>query len=113
MDDTHTRVLLTHRVGPDFQGIFGPRGFGTPKPWSEMTVEERQDTPGDYEAQSSQGAVSLHSEEHMVTSDIGIGWQRRVLTQQIEKVAKGEDPVSVAFCPGDETIHVPSGNFFL
>lgn len=112
VDDTHTRVLLTQRVKPDFQGIFGKRGFGTPKPWTEMSVEERQDTPGDYEAQSSQGEVSLHSEEHLVSSDIGIGMQRRLLKQQIEKVANGEDPVGVAFQPGEELIHVPSGNVF-
>ena len=113
VDDTHTRVLLTIRVKPDFMGVFGERGFGTAKPWSEMSIEERQDAPGDYEAQSSQGAVSLHSDEHLTTSDIGIVMQRRFLKEQIEKVGKGEDPVGVAFRAGDEIIHVPSGNFFL
>ena len=112
VDDTHTRVLLTQRVKPGFAGIFGGAGFNTAKPWSQMTIEERQDAPGDYEAQSGQGALSLHSEEHLVTSDIGIGLQRRLLTREIEKVAKGEDPTGAAFRPGDEIIHVPSGNFF-
>jgi nitrite reductase/ring-hydroxylating ferredoxin subunit len=112
VDDNHCRVLLTHRVKPGFQGLFGAKGFGTPKPWSQMTIAERQDMPGDYEAQSSQRAQPLHSEEHLVTSDIGISFQRRLLTLQIEKVSKGEDPVGVAFLPGEELIHVPSGNFF-
>ncbi|MEO7241842.1 MAG: Rieske 2Fe-2S domain-containing protein [Variovorax sp.] len=113
VDDTHTRVLLTMRVKPGFKGVFGDKGFGTPKPWSQMSIEERQDAPGDYEAQSSAGGLSLHSEEHLVTSDIGISHQRRFLKQQIERVANGEDPIGVAFHPADELIHVPSGNFFL
>jgi hypothetical protein len=43
------------------------------KPWHQRTLEERQDQPGDYEAQAGQGPISLHSEEHLVTSDKGIG----------------------------------------
>ncbi|CAN5401455.1 aromatic ring-hydroxylating dioxygenase subunit alpha [soil metagenome] len=112
VDDTHTRAVLTQRVKPGFPGLFGARGFGTPKPWSQMTIEERQDAPGDYEAQSTADGLSLHSEEHLATSDVGIAWQRRLLTQEIEKVARGEDPIGVAFKVGDEVIHVPSGNFF-
>ena len=112
VDDNHCRVLVTLRIKPGFQGIFGPKGFGTPKAWSEMSIEERQDFPGDFEAQSSQGAQPFHSEEHLVTSDVGISLQRRLLAQEIEKVARGEDPVGVAFQPGDEIINVPSGNFF-
>jgi nitrite reductase/ring-hydroxylating ferredoxin subunit len=112
VDDAHCRALVTMRVKPGFVGVFGQKGFGTPKPWTQMTVEERQDMPGDYEAQSSQGAMPAHSEEHLVTSDVGISFQRRLLVQQIEKVARGEDPVGVAFHEGAQWIHVPSGNFF-
>ena len=46
------------------------------KTWGEMTEEEHQRTPGDYEAQAGQGPISLHSEEHLVTSDRGIMMQR-------------------------------------
>jgi len=112
VDDGHCRALVTMRVKPGFEGVFGKKGFGTPKPWTQMTVRERQDMPGDYEAQSSQGAMPAHSEEHLVTSDVGISFQRRLLVQQIEKVARGEDPVGIAFREGEEWVHVPSGNFF-
>jgi hypothetical protein len=88
-------------------------GLSDLKPWSKMSVEERQDRPGDYEAQAGQGPVSLHSEEHLVTSDRGIAMQRRLLEREIAKVEAGGDPLGVVFEPGQETVHVPSGNFYL
>ncbi len=62
-----------------------PKGSESPgiringKTWGEMTEAERQRFPGDYEAQAGQGAISLHSEEHLVTSDRGVMMQRRIL----------------------------------
>src|SRR6202011_1667294 len=32
--------------------------------WSDMTEQEHQRFPGDYEAQVGQGAVTFHSQEH-------------------------------------------------
>jgi hypothetical protein len=81
------------------------------KPWSQMTLEEHQDAPGDYEAQAGQGPISLHSEEHLATSDRGIAMQRRMLERDIKKVMDGGDPTGVYFNQ-DAVIHVPSGNFF-
>src|SRR5690349_6994387 len=51
VDDTHSRILFTMRARP---GADRRRGTGLVnlKPWSQMTVEERQDAPGDYEAQA-------------------------------------------------------------
>ena len=79
-----------------------------------MTFEEHQDAPNDYEAQVSQGPNGMpsHSQEHLVTSDKGIGIQRRVLRREINKVLNGEDPMNVVFELGKEVIRVPSGNFF-
>jgi len=113
VDDTHCRIVMTMRV-PRAGGNPWDRDIGLAKlkPWSRMTVEERQDRPGDYEAQAGQGPISLHSEEHLVTSDIGIGLQRRMLTREIEKVRRGEDPIGTAFTEEEAMIHVPSGNFF-
>ena len=96
----------------DFKGIFAGAGFADAKPWTQMTLEERQDMPGDYEAQSGQSGFSLHSEEHLVTTDIGIGLQRRLLRREIDKVGKGQNPVGIAFEPGAEIVRVPSGNFY-
>jgi nitrite reductase/ring-hydroxylating ferredoxin subunit len=87
-------------------------GMAQMKRWADMTIEERQDNPGDYEAQVGQGPISLHSEEHLATSDRGIAMQRRMMEQQIKTVMEGGDPVGVAFDEKDAVIHVPSGNFF-
>jgi nitrite reductase/ring-hydroxylating ferredoxin subunit len=114
VDDNHMRAVNIAKVGPDFVRPFAELGLGNIKPWSEMTPEERQDAPNDYEAQSTQGPDGFpgHSQEHLATSDKGIGMQRRVLRREIKKVQDGQDPLNVAFEPGTETITVPSGNFF-
>jgi hypothetical protein len=62
-----------------------------------MTAEEHRDYPGDYEAQVSQGPITLHTEEHLVSSDEGVGLLRRVLRQQAAAVARGENPMGTFF----------------
>jgi phenylpropionate dioxygenase-like ring-hydroxylating dioxygenase large terminal subunit len=111
VDDGHSRVLMVLRTKPTTAPGDG-LAIADFKPWGQRTLEERQDQPGDYEAQAGQGAISLHSEEHLVTSDRGIGMQRRMLTRAIEAVRAGRDPLGVAFTEEDATRHVPSGNFY-
>jgi hypothetical protein len=110
VDDSHSRILMTMRLDPQIDFRRGT-GLSQMKRWSEMTLEERQDTPGDYEAQAGQGPISLHSEEHLATSDRGIAMQRRMLEKDIKTVMEGGDPTGVYF-EDDAVIHVPSGNFF-
>ena len=114
VDDHHVRAINLVRVGPDFVRPFADVAIGSMKPWTEMSVQERQDAPGDYEAQSTQGPGGMpgHSQEHLVTSDKGIGLQRRVLRREIKKVLNGENPINTAFEPGTEVVSVPSGNFY-
>ncbi|MDB5459737.1 MAG: phenoxybenzoate dioxygenase, partial [Caulobacteraceae bacterium] len=113
VDDRHSRILMVLRAKRGMADIFDPDvGLASMKPWSQMTVAERQDRPGDYEAQAGQGPISLHSEEHLVTSDRGVAMQRRMLAREIDKVARGEHPVGVAFGPAEQMVHVPSGNFY-
>ncbi|TPG16763.1 aromatic ring-hydroxylating dioxygenase subunit alpha [Sphingomonas koreensis] len=114
VDDGHVRVFNCMKVGPDFTRPFADQGIGQMKPWSEMTFEEHQDAPNDYEAQVSQGPNGLpsHSQEHLVTSDKGIGLQRRVLRREIKKVQNGDDPINLVFNPQEELITTPSGNFY-
>ncbi|MES2260354.1 MAG: Rieske 2Fe-2S domain-containing protein [Pseudomonadota bacterium] len=114
VDDNHVRAVNIMKVGADFVRPFGDVGLGDLKPWSEMTFEEHQDAPNDYEAQSTQGPNGMpgHSQEHLVISDKGIGLQRRVLRREIQKVMNGEDPINVRFEAGQEVIRVSSGNFF-
>ncbi len=82
------------------------------KSWGDMTEEEHQRTPGDFEAQYGQGPISLHSEEHLATSDRGVIMQRKLLMQHMDIVAKGGDPMGVNFDPDKATVHIRSGNFF-
>ena len=111
VDDTHSRILMAMRLNGDLRSFMRGTGFSQMKKWSEMTVEERQDMPGDYEAQVGQGPISLHSEEHLATSDRGVAMQRRMLERDIRAVMEGGDPTGVYF-NDDAVIHVPSGNFF-
>jgi hypothetical protein len=114
VDDAHSRILMTMRTPKTPDGRRPMRGLEAEnfKPWSQRTLEERQDQPGDYEAQAGQGAISLHSEEHLVTSDKGIAMQRRALRRAMETVAAGGHPPLVAFDEAEATIHLPSGNFY-
>ncbi len=89
--------------------IMTPQG----KTWSQMTDDEHQVYPGDYEAQASQGLITLHSEEHLARSDIGVVMLRRMLLKEIDAVAAGKDPSGVAFTEEDALVHIGSGNFYL
>jgi hypothetical protein len=77
-----------------------------------MTAEERQNTPGDYEAQVGQGPMGRHSEEHLASSDRGIIMQRRMLKAQIKIVAEGGDPIGVEFDQSKALVTLRSGNFY-
>jgi hypothetical protein len=108
VDDSHYIQVMVMKLPKD-SPRFGIQING--KGWGEMTAEEHQRFPGDFEAQAGQGPISLHSEEHLVTSDRGIMMQRRLLEQQMEVVARGGDPVGVSFDPANALIKVRSGNF--
>ncbi len=109
VDDSHYVQAMVSKIpaGITFRGM-----LLNGKRWGEMTEAEHQRTPGDYEAQAGQGPISLHSEEHLVTSDRGIMMQRRLLLQQMEVIAKGGDPLGVAFDSGKALVKVRSGNFY-
>jgi len=109
-DDSSYRQAMVMKVSQSFGGRQGITLGG--KSWGQMTEEEHQRTPGDYEAQAGQGPISLHSEEHLVTSDRGVIMQRKLLRQQCEVVAGGGDPLGVAFEPDKALVHVRSGNFY-
>jgi hypothetical protein len=81
------------------------------KSWQEMQEEEHQQHPGDYEAQVGQGPITLHSEEHFGQSDRGVLMIRRMLQQQLDAVAKGEDPIGVSFDPDAPPVEFEAGNY--
>lgn len=85
--------------------------YGRPPPsyHKELTEEEHQKYPGDYEAQTSQGKITFHSEEHFATSDKGIALLRRFLEQQLSMIAEGGDQACVALNEQDAYVRLEAG----
>ena len=81
------------------------------KRWEELTEDEHQQMPGDYEAQVGQGAVTRHSEEQLSGSDRGVTMFRHVWKGGLSAVAAGEDPVFVVRRLGEHHYSVRAGNY--
>jgi len=110
IDDTTTRIYTLYRA-PRGQRVERMRLDG--KTWEELTEEEHQRMPNDYEAQVGQGAITCHSEERLASTDRGVVMFRRRLREQIEAVAAGRDPLGVARDPALALVRVEAGNFLL
>jgi nitrite reductase/ring-hydroxylating ferredoxin subunit len=108
IDDTSFRIYTAGRVTEPGQ-LGRQRSRMNGKPWSELTEEEHQRFPGDWEAQTGQGPITQHSEEHLRTSDRGIVMLRRLLERQVDAVAKGEDPLGVHFDPQAAYVRLEAG----
>ena len=92
IDDTHFRIYVAGKVRT--KGELGAkRSRMNGKLWADLTPEEHQQFPGDWEAQVGQGPITLHSDEHLATSDQGVVMLRRLLQRQLDAVAAGGDPV--------------------
>ncbi|SEC99977.1 Rieske [2Fe-2S] domain-containing protein [Rhizobiales bacterium GAS191] len=110
IDDTSFRIYVAGRVKQ--KGDIGRmRSKFNGKFWWDMTEEEHQRFPGDYEAQVGQGPVTLHSEEHFGQSDRGILMVRRMLQAELEAVASGRDPIGVSFDAKAPSVVFEAGNF--
>jgi len=110
IDDTSFRIYVAGRVKQ--QGdIDRMRSKFNGKFWWDMTEEEHQRFPGDYEAQVGQGPITVHSEEHFGQSDRGILMLRRVLQAELEAVAAGRDPIGVSFDREAPSVVFEAGNF--
>ena len=110
IDDTHFRIYVSGRVTE--QGQHGKmRSRMNGRLWSELNAEEHQRFPGDFEAQTGQGPITLHSEEHFATSDKGIALLRRFLERQLKRVAAGGDPAGVAFDQQSAYVQFGAGNY--
>ncbi len=112
IDDTHTRVFAMVRKRADQQ----PQGlpvYAGEKTWFELSEEDHQRFPGDYETQVGQGPVTLHSTERLASSDRGVSAVRRQFKEQLQLVANGGDPVGVSFDPDDAVVSVIAGNYLI
>jgi hypothetical protein len=108
IDDSSFRIYSAGRV-TESGALAKIRSRFAGRPWDELTPQEHQQMPGDYEVQVSQGAITLHSEEHLVTSDRGVALLRRLLEQQLEVVKAGRDPIGLSFVPADDLVHLEAG----
>ncbi len=117
IDDTNSMTMDINRQPKHFQmpemagGAFGVGSEN--KSWSQMTLEEHQRHPLDYEAQSSQGKITLHSQEHLARSDGGVAMHRRLFKQQCQIVADSGDPVGVAFTEKDRRRSIEARSWML
>ena len=94
IDDTSFRIYVAGRV-KNAGDIGRMRSKFNGKFWWDMTEEEHQQFPGDYEAQVGQGPQTVHSEEHFGQSDRGILMIRRMLSEQLEAMEAGRDPIGI------------------
>jgi len=112
IDDTHYRIYTAGRVTE--RGALGKvRSRPGGKRWRELTEEEHRQFPGDYEAQTGQGPITLHSEEHLAASDKGVALLRRFLEKQLRIVAQGGDPAAVAFDESGVYVRCDAGNYLV
>jgi phenylpropionate dioxygenase-like ring-hydroxylating dioxygenase large terminal subunit len=110
IDDTHYRIYVAGRVREKGELTrFKSRYNG--KTWAELTPEEHQRFPGDTEAQVGQGAITFHSEEHLMSSDQGVAMLRQMFQRQLEALAAGKDPVGVAFTEQDAYVKLDAGQY--
>jgi len=110
IDDTHYRIYVAGRVREKGELTkFKSRYNG--KTWAELTPEEHQKFPGDTEAQVGQGAITFHSEEHLMSSDQGVSMLRILLQKQIDIVASGGNPLGVAFDEGSAYVKFDAGQY--
>jgi hypothetical protein len=110
-DDTSHRAFFAVRAtSPDrlMRIILGIKQNG--KLFFELTEEEKQRFPGDFEAQGSQGPITQHSEETLATSDKTLVMLRRQLRQIVDDVEAGRDPQNAG--PGDTAVRSTTSGVF-
>jgi len=110
IDSTHYLVYNVARAKPGTD-LGAMRSKPNGKDWRDLSEEEHQAFPGDWEAQTSQGEITFHSEEHLASTDKGIAMLRRFLARQVKIVAEGGDPVGWTQTEGEEWIKSEAGNF--
>ncbi|MHB8380718.1 MAG: Rieske 2Fe-2S domain-containing protein [Candidatus Binataceae bacterium] len=93
IDDTNTRIFTVFRIsiGGVPPNKRRPANYSG-KTWFDLDAQGHQRNPGDFEAQVGQGAITLHSEERLASSDRGVAMFRRIYRESIRTVQEGGDP---------------------
>ena len=95
-DDTHCMVIgLRHLGDIDVKGLgrrelLGKQSVDFVGQTGVEPYSERQRDPNDFEAQSSQGAISVHAAENLVAHDAGVAMLRRNLREGFRAVQNGK-----------------------
>jgi len=113
VDSYHHRSFGVARVPKNVEPLYSRRSrmaVFEGKTWWEMSEDEHKRFPGDYEAQSTQGRIPAHSDEHLATSDKGVVMLRRMITRQIRVVQEGGAPQGAD--QDSSMVSVKAGNFF-
>ena len=72
-------------------------GAGDVGQTGDPPYEERQRAPGDWDAWVSQGPITLHSREHLASTDRGVIMYRKLLRRGIRAVREGRAPKGLHF----------------
>jgi len=112
IDATNTRVYAMVRKPKD-QPAQGLPNYDGNRTWFDLSAEEHQRFPGDYETQVGQGPITLHSDEDLASSDRCVSMVRRQFREQVRRVAEGLDPVGVGFDPAAAVQTVIAGNYIV
>ena len=93
LDDTNTMQIGFHRTkeGGPFPMRTNP-GFGQD---ASRPYEERQRTPGDYDAQVNQRTIAVHALEHLASTDRGVSMLRNMVRRGMRLVQDGADVHSI------------------
>ncbi len=122
VDDADTRVIAWANFGERGD----PHGWNTPEGIDQIEqgevfdrpYEARQRNPGDLEATTGMGPITVHKLEHLMATDKGVAALRRKLRRYIRKVAAGEGteqptglaPGAIPTYGGDTVLGVPRKN---
>ena len=107
IDDENTLGLHIEVTKPD-RPMFQRTELLPDRPYAET-----QRHPDDKEAQVSQRPITIHSLEHLATSDRGVVMFRRLLRSAIEAVENGEDPPGICRDPANRVIKNQARNAIL
>lgn len=111
IDDTHTKMLSLLRCHTDENGtpVFPPRATWNGTAWDDLSEHERQTMPGDHEAQTGQGPITVHATENLGHTDRGVQMVRRRLREMLRALETGE-PIG-CLASGASSIPSVAGNF--
>ena len=111
VDDTHTAnfALFTTAYAAGEAPQFEIPSYGVPYKHEDGRLIVETVIGQDMMACITQGTIADRTSEHLGTTDKGLILYRRLLDEQIEKVARGEDPLGVVRDPARNTpmIEIP------